>query len=106
MCLVALITVQMMTRERFNYAQDTLEVVLAFTALACLAIAPFYILYASYMLIYKRGKLSESRREAIEELFSTFKLNSMYSLNSVALIFIRRVAMVGILVYLPNFTLT
>ena len=57
--LVALIGIVMVEKQRFDYFQDGLSVVLAFIALICLGLAPIYLLKVGKRYIYKPLSLSE-----------------------------------------------
>ena len=105
MGLVALISVKSMEGEQFQYFWDGLAIVLAYLALLCLFFTPFYLLYAAWQLIWRSFILGEQRMTRYKNLFEGYKVDSFAAMSQMAYIFVRRLAMLYILVFLPDFTL-
>ena len=103
MGLVALIAVIKMDEHRFDSFQDGLAIVLAIIALTCLIAAPLSIVYLARQFIYRPFLMTESQKLDIEQIFSAYRKDSMTPMCHLLLIFIRRLVMLNILCFLPNF---
>ena len=67
--LVSTISVVTVERDRFNHFQDGLATLLAFIAIICLSLTPFYLLYVNRQLSKRKDMYEDATIKSFEAIF-------------------------------------
>jgi len=103
MGLAALITILMSRgQDRWYYFSDGLDIVMAWCALICLSLAPFFVYHYGRRLIYRRLGMLEHQQDSVASLFEQYKENDISGVRFSVIFFFRRFIMILILVVLPT----
>ena len=100
--LVALISARMFEKERFSFFQDGFAMILAFIAVVCLLITPFYLIHVGKKLLFRPAILTEDEKKDIQKLFEAYKPNDIKAVRFGAIFFFRRFFMLCVLIMLPS----